>query len=147
SVKRFLGRRFSEPVVSYAAGALPYKLVQASADDPLREVGVDFGDGAVLSAPEVSAKVLAALRPGAAAALGRPVEEVRDAVITVPAYFNDLQRKATELAGALAGLNVVALLNEPTAAALTYAGSVLGPEDRWVLVLDLGGGTFDVSLL
>jgi molecular chaperone DnaK len=108
---------------------------------------IDFG-GPRLTAPEVSARILSRLRQDAATALGLPLDEVRHAVVTVPAYFNVLQREATVLAGQLAGLEVVDLLNEPTAAALAYADSVLPPgAEQRILVFDLGGGTFDVSLL
>src|SRR5262249_16810259 len=87
------------------------------------------------------------LRQTAADSLGIPREEVREAVITVPAYFNMLQRQATILAGDKAGLKVVDILNEPVAAALAYGDVVLGPEDRRILVYHLGGGTFDVAIL
>jgi molecular chaperone DnaK (HSP70) len=149
SIKRFLGRRFTEPAVMYGRKDFAYQLTAAGGGDPLRDLVVEFDSEGpvVLSAPEVSARVLAALRRRAADALGVSEDAVRDAVVTVPAYFNDLQRKATLLAGELAGLNVVGLLNEPTAAALAYGDAVLGPEQKRVLVLDLGGGTFDVSLL
>jgi molecular chaperone DnaK len=147
SVKRFIGRRLGDPTVLEGQRTVAYKLVSGDPGDALREVLVDFGpeDGAPqrLSLPEVSAKVLEHLCRGAAERLG----PVRHAVVTVPAYFNMLQRRATILAGQLAGLEVVDILDEPTAAALASCRDLLGPEQKKVLVYDLGGGTFDVSLL
>ncbi|MEU0275712.1 Hsp70 family protein, partial [Streptomyces sp. NPDC006307] len=98
-------------------------------------------DGKRYTAQEISARVLQKLKRDAEAYLG---EDVSDAVVTVPAYFNDAQRTATKEAGAIAGLNVLRIINEPTAAALAYG---LDKEDQTILVFDLGGGTFDVSLL
>jgi molecular chaperone DnaK len=151
SVKRFIGRSFGEPEVVAGRRDLPYRLVPGADADPLRQVAVDFGadtgGGPVLSAPEVSALVLKRLRQQATQALALPAEEVCHTVITVPAYFNHNQREATRLAGRLAGWDVVDLLDEPTAAALAYGDTVLGPEERLLLVCDLGGGTFDVALL
>jgi molecular chaperone DnaK len=154
SVKRFIGRRFDEAAVRAGRAELSYALTAGDPNDPLRAVAVDFGsDGGkrlALSAPDVSAKVLAQLRATAAtaaAARGLPLDAVRDAVIAVPAYFNNNQRQATRLAGQLAGWEVADLIDEPTAAALAYGGAVLGPQEKFVLVCDLGGGTFDVSLL
>jgi molecular chaperone DnaK len=149
SVKRFIGRWFTDPKVLYHGRDLGYRLVSGGGKDALRDVLIDFGHpGApvTLTAPEVSAKVLSQLRQNAAGALGLPLEAVRRAVVTVPAYFNASQRQATILAGELAGLEVLDLLNEPTAAALA-CGEVLEAREKTLLVYDLGGGTFDVSLL
>jgi molecular chaperone DnaK len=150
SVKRFIGRGFAEAEVKAGVLEMPYRLVAADAAGPLLGAVIDFGGdggGPALGVPDVSAHVLARLRAHAAAALGLPAEEVRHAVITVPAYFNHNQREATRLAGQLAGWDVIDLLDEPTAAALAYGDTVLGDEERLLLVCDLGGGTFDVSLL
>jgi molecular chaperone DnaK len=151
SIKRFIGRRFREPEVAAGRQEMPYCLVRGDDGDPRREVMVDFGAGygepLTLSAPEVSARVLETLRRHAAAALRLPLEAVRHGVITVPAYFNNNQRQATRLAGQLAGWDVVDLLDEPTAAALAYGDAVLDRREKLLLVCDLGGGTFDVSLV
>jgi molecular chaperone DnaK len=151
SVKRYIGRWFTDPAVLRGHGDLTYSLVSGGGEDALRDVLVDFGGDASApmqtSAPEISAKVLSALRHNAARSLGLALEDVSHAVITVPAYFNVLQRRATILAGQLAGLDVVDILNEPTAAALAYRDTVLTTEERRILVFDLGGGTFDISLL
>jgi molecular chaperone DnaK len=147
SVKRFIGRWWNDPAVARSRQELPYALLPGGGEDALRDVVIDFGDER-LSAPEASARILARLRVTAAAALRLPQEEVTRAVITVPAYFNVLQRRATILAGQLAGLEVVDILNEPTAAALASADELLKPGDeKRLLVCDLGGGTYDVALL
>jgi molecular chaperone DnaK len=159
SVKRYIGRWFDDPAVARDRLTLNYTLTSGGGADQLRDVVIDFGPAGAgadpgaslrLSAPEVSSRVLAKLRADAAAALGVALEDVKHAVVTVPAYFNVLQRRATHLAGGLAGLDVVAILNEPTAAALAYSApdqDLLGPREKRLLVYDLGGGTFDVSLL
>jgi molecular chaperone DnaK len=151
SVKRFIGRPFSDRAVAAGRANVTYALAGGSDDELLRDVVVRFGqEGAVhhsLDVPEISAKVLARLRRTAATALGLAIEEVKHAVITVPAYFDMRQRRATQLAGAIAGLEVEAILHEPTAAALAHGDDLLGPEERTILVYDMGGGTFDVSLL
>jgi molecular chaperone DnaK len=137
SVKRLMGRRMDE--VEALRARLPYRLTEA-----------DNGDAAVLiqghrhAPPEISAHILRKLRLEAEAWLGEPVTE---AVITVPAYFNDAQRQATRDAGRIAGLHVRRLVNEPTAAALAYQRDAHGDRARLVAVYDFGGGTFDVSLL
>uniref|UniRef100_A0ACD5WMF7 Uncharacterized protein n=1 Tax=Avena sativa TaxID=4498 RepID=A0ACD5WMF7_AVESA len=123
---------------------LPYKVVEKNGK-PHAEVEVKDGDVRLLSPEEVSAMVLTRMKETAEAYLG---EKVRDAVITIPAYFNDAQRQATKDAGAIAGLNVVRLINEPTAAALAYGlDKVDDKKEKNVLLFDLGGGTFDVSVL
>ncbi len=135
SAKRFIGRRFSE--VQAEIKNVPYKVV-AGADDAVRFLVM----GKQYPPEEVSAVVLRRLVEDAAKYLG---EKVTDAVITVPAYFNDAQRQATQDAGKIAGLNVLRIINEPTAAALAYGLDKKGNET--ILVFDLGGGTFDVSVL
>src|SRR5687768_1829214 len=136
SIKRFVGRKFSE--VSSEQQRVPYHIVAADNGDVWVETR-----GKKYSPPEVSAMVLQKLKQAAEDYLG---ETVTDAVITVPAYFNDAQRQATKDAGKIAGLNVLRIINEPTAAALAYGLDKQGA-DQTILVFDLGGGTFDVSVL
>ncbi len=138
SVKRFIGRKFSEPTVQRDKELTPYKLVSA----PNGDVRVIMG-GREYAPPEISAMVLQKLKADAEAYLGEPVEQ---AVITVPAYFNDSQRQATKDAGKIAGLEVLRIVNEPTASALAYGLDKQG-HDLTVVVYDLGGGTFDISIL
>ena len=135
SVKRFMGAKFSD--VSKEAKRVPYDMRAAENGD-----AHIFAGDKLMSPPEVSAKVLAKLKAAAEAYLGEPVTE---AVITVPAYFNDSQRNATKDAGRIAGLDVKRIVNEPTAAALAYGVDKKG--ERTIAVFDLGGGTFDVSVL
>jgi molecular chaperone DnaK len=135
SIKRFMGRTFSE--VSQEAARVPYKVVSTSNNDAWVEVR-----GKKHSPPEVSAMVLQKLKAAAEDYLG---EKVTDAVITVPAYFNDAQRQATKDAGQIAGLNVLRIVNEPTAAALAYG--LDKKKDETIAVYDFGGGTFDISIL
>jgi molecular chaperone DnaK len=142
SIKRFMGRKWGEPAgrelpVEEDAKRKTYKVTRASNND----VRVLMG-GKEYSPPEISAMILQKLKTDAEAYLG---EKVADAVITVPAYFNDAQRQATKDAGAIAGLNVLRIINEPTAAALAYGLDKKG--DETVAVYDLGGGTFDISIL
>src|SRR3712207_3437908 len=135
SIKRFMGRKFSE--VSEEMTIVPYEVVAG----PNADVRVNAGGGEY-APPEISAMILQKLKADAEAYLGEPVT---DAVITVPAYFNNAQREATKDAGRIAGLNVQRIINEPTAASLAYG---LDKEhDQTILVWDLGGGTFDVSVL
>ena len=136
SIKRFMGRKFSE--VNEEMTIVPYKVIQG----PNEDVRVEAG-GKEYAPEEVSAMILQKLKSDAEAYLG---ETVNDAVITVPAYFNNAQREATKTAGSIAGLNVVRIINEPTAAALAYGLDKEGA-DQTILVFDLGGGTFDVSVL
>lgn len=138
SIKRFIGRKFSEPLIQRDRELTPYKLVAAPNDD----VRVLMG-GREYAPPEVSAMVLQKLKADAEAYLG---DTVTQAVITVPAYFNDSQRQATKDAGKIAGLEVLRIVNEPTASALAY-GLDKKEDDRLVAVYDLGGGTFDISIL
>ncbi|XP_051226313.1 heat shock 70 kDa protein BIP5 [Lolium perenne] len=142
--KRLIGRQFTDAEVQRDMKLLPYKVVEKNGK-PHAEVEIKAGDVRLLSPEEVSAMVLTRMKETAEAYLG---EKVRDAVITIPAYFNDAQRQATKDAGAIAGLNVVRLINEPTAAALAYGlDKVDEKKEKNVLVFDLGGGTFDVSIL
>ncbi|CAM0883741.1 unnamed protein product [Alopecurus aequalis] len=142
--KRLIGRQFTDAEVQRDMKLLPYRVVDKNGK-PHAEVEVKDGDVRLLSPEEVSAMVLTRMKDTAEAYLG---EKVRDAVITIPAYFNDAQRQATKDAGAIAGLNVVCLVNEPTAAALAYGlDKVDEKNEKNVLVFDLGGGTFDVSVL
>jgi molecular chaperone DnaK len=135
SIKRFMGRKFSE--VSEEMKIVPYEVVEGPGGDVRVKAG-----GKEYAPPEISAMILQKLKADAEAYLG---EEVTDAVITVPAYFNNAQREATKDAGRIAGLNVLRIINEPTAASLAYG---LDKEhDQTILVWDLGGGTFDVSIL
>ncbi|MDX6453528.1 MAG: molecular chaperone DnaK [Gaiellaceae bacterium] len=136
SIKRFMGRKFSE--VNEEMTIVPYKVIEG----PNGDVRVEAGDKEY-APEEISAMILQKLKSDAEAYLG---ESVSDAVITVPAYFNNAQREATKTAGSIAGLNVVRIINEPTAAALAYGLDKEGA-DQTILVFDLGGGTFDVSVL
>jgi len=135
SIKRFMGRKYSE--VSEEMTMIPYKVVQgANGDVRVEAAGKEYAP------PEISAMILQKLKHDAEAYLGEPVS---DAVITVPAYFNNAQREATKDAGKIAGLNVLRIINEPTAASLAYG--LDKTTDQTILVFDLGGGTFDVSVL
>src|SRR5260221_2569619 len=138
AVKRLIGRKFDSREVEQSRKFLPYQLVQA----PNGDVHVQIEDK-VYSTPEISSFVLQKLKAAAEDYLGEPVEE---AIITVPAYFNDPQRQATKDAGLIAGLKVSRIINEPTAAALAY-GLKNVKTGQFVAVYDLGGGTFDVSIL
>src|SRR5271168_4234014 len=139
SIKRFMGRKFEE--VQDEAKRVPYKIVKASNGDAHVEVQVG-GERKSFSPPEISAMILAKLKADAEAKLG---EKIAQAVITVPAYFNDSQRQATKDAGRIAGLEVLRIINEPTAAALAYGLEKKGAGT--IAVYDLGGGTFDISVL
>jgi molecular chaperone DnaK len=138
SVKRFMGRKLSDAQVQRDRGILPYKLAEA----PNGDVRVLLS-GRDYSPQEVSAMVLQKIKADAEAYLGEPVTQ---AVITVPAYFNDSQRQATKDAGKIAGLDVLRIINEPTASALAYGLDKQG-KDQTIVVYDLGGGTFDISVL
>jgi molecular chaperone DnaK len=139
SIKRFMGRKFDE--VTEEIKRVPYKVVKASNGDAAVEVEVD-GKPKQFSPPEVSAMILAKLKADAEMRLG---EKITQAVITVPAYFNDSQRQATKDAGRIAGLEVLRIINEPTAASLAYG--LDKKKDEKIAVYDLGGGTFDISVL
>ncbi len=137
SIKRLMGRKFNTPQVEHAKKRLPYKIVEAPNGDAHVEIR-----GKIYSPPEISAMILQKLKQAAEDYLG---ETVTEAVITVPAYFDDSQRQATKDAGKIAGLNVLRIINEPTAAALAY-GLDKKKEEK-VAIYDLGGGTFDISIL
>ncbi|MCP4541994.1 MAG: molecular chaperone DnaK [Chloroflexi bacterium] len=139
SVKRLMGRRYDEAEVAKAREVLPYKIVQGSAGDARVHISQTDRE---YTPQEISAKVLRKLKQDAEAYLG---ETVTKAVITVPAYFNDSQRQATKDAGQIAGLEVLRIINEPTAASLAYG--LDKEKSETILVFDLGGGTFDVSIL
>ncbi len=137
SIKRFMGRKFNDPEVQKAIARAPYKVTEA----PNGDVRV-YLDGREYSPPEISAMILSKLRADAEAYLG---ETITQAVITVPAYFNDAQRNATKDAGKIAGLEVLRIINEPTASSLAYG--LDKKKDEVIAVYDLGGGTFDISIL
>jgi molecular chaperone DnaK len=137
SIKRLMGRKFSEPEVQKARKILPYKIVEAKNGDAWVELA-----GKQYSPPEISGMILAKLKQDAEAYLG---ETVTQAVITVPAYFNDSQRQATKDAGKIAGLEVLRIINEPTASSLAYG--LDKKHDEIIAVYDFGGGTFDISVL
>src|SRR5688572_30710983 len=139
AVKRLIGRKFTDAEVQKDIGLVPYKITQHDNGD----AWVETADGRKMAPQQISAEVLAKMKKTAEAYLG---ETVTEAVITVPAYFNDSQRQATKDAGKIAGLDVKRIINEPTAAALAYGMDKKGG-DRKVAVYDLGGGTFDVSII
>src|SRR5438552_5585048 len=139
SIKRFMGRKYDE--VQEEIKRVPYKVVRASNGDAAVEVEVD-GKPKVFSPPEISAMILAKLKADAEMRLG---EKITQAVVTVPAYFNDSQRQATKDAGRIAGLEVLRIINEPTASSLAYG--LDKKKDEKIAVYDLGGGTFDISIL
>ncbi|MCW8890225.1 MAG: molecular chaperone DnaK [Sedimenticola sp.] len=138
AIKRLIGRRFEDDVVQRDIEMVPYKIVKADNGDAWVEA-----NGKKMAAPEVSAKILQKMKKTAEDYLG---EEVTEAVVTVPAYFNDSQRQATKDAGRIAGLDVKRIINEPTAAALAY-GMDKKRGDQKLAVFDLGGGTFDISII
>jgi molecular chaperone DnaK len=137
SVKRLIGRKFSDPEVQKDLAILPYKIVQADNGDAHVEIR-----GKVYSPAEISSMILVKMKQTAEEYLG---EKVTEAVVTVPAYFNDSQRQATKDAGRISGLNVLRIINEPTAASLAYG--LDKKKDEKIAVFDLGGGTFDISIL
>lgn len=137
--KRLIGRKFDEAAVQKDIGLMPYKIIKADNGDAWVEA-----NGEKLAPPQISAEVLRKMKKTAEDYLGY---EVTQAVITVPAYFNDSQRQATKDAGKIAGLEVLRIINEPTAAALSYGVDKTDKKDRKIAVYDLGGGTFDVSII
>ena len=138
SIKRFMGRSWDDPEVQRSKSLVPYKVAKDPKSDGIRVVA----DGKGYTPPEISAMILQKLKADAEAYLG---EKVTEAVITVPAYFNDTQRQATKDAGRIAGLEVLRIINEPTAASLAYG--LDKKHDEKIAVYDLGGGTFDISIL
>ena len=140
AVKRLIGRRYEDAEVQKDIGRVPFKIVRAENGD----AWVQVLDDKKLAAQQVSAEVLRKMKKTAEDYLGEPVTE---AVITVPAYFNDSQRQATKDAGRIAGLEVKRIINEPTAAALAFGMDKMGNADRKIAVYDLGGGTFDISVI
>ncbi len=139
SIKRFMGRRWDDPEVQRTLQLVPYKVERDSKNDGVK---VNVSDGQSYTPPEISAMILQKLKTDAEAYLG---EKVTEAVITVPAYFDDTQRQATKDAGRIAGLDVKRIINEPTASALAYG--LDKKKDEKIAVYDLGGGTFDISIL
>src|ERR1700756_3125717 len=139
AIKRLIGRKFDDEVVQRDIKMVPYRIVKADNGDAWVEV-----QGKKMAPPEVSARVLMKMKKTAEDYLG---ETVTEAVITVPAYFNDSQRQATKDAGRIAGLNVKRIINEPTAAALAYGLDKSAGKDRKIAVYDLGGGSFDISII
>jgi molecular chaperone DnaK len=139
SIKRFMGRRFDDPEVAHSLPLVPYKVDKDAKSDGIKVV---LADGKTYTPPEISAMILQKLKADAEAYLG---EKVTEAVITVPAYFDDTQRQATKDAGRIAGLDVKRIINEPTASALAYG--LDKKHDEKIAVYDLGGGTFDISIL
>ncbi|MHB8809514.1 MAG: molecular chaperone DnaK [Desulfobulbaceae bacterium] len=137
AIKRLIGRKFSDPEVKKSIEVSPFKIVEGPGGDAMVEV-----DGKKYSSAEISAMILGKMKQTAEEYLG---EKVTEAVVTVPAYFNDAQRQATKDAGKIAGLNVQRIINEPTAASLAYGLDKKGEEK--IAVFDLGGGTFDISIL
>ncbi|MGZ6368502.1 MAG: molecular chaperone DnaK, partial [Ktedonobacteraceae bacterium] len=137
SIKRLMGRKYDDPEVQRTMKSVPYKITRAANGDARVSMG-----GREYSPPEVSAMILQKLKADAEAKLG---EKITQAVITVPAYFNDTQRQATKDAGKIAGLEVLRIINEPTAASLAYG--LDKKKDETIAVYDLGGGTFDISIL
>lgn len=139
AIKRLIGRKFEDKVVQKDIAMVPYKIVKADNGDAWVDI-----NGKKLAPPQISAEVLKKMKKTAEDYLG---ENVTEAVVTVPAYFNDSQRQATKDAGKIAGLDVKRIINEPTAAALAYGMDKKGGADRKIAVYDLGGGTFDISII
>ncbi|MFB0546919.1 MAG: Hsp70 family protein, partial [Anaerolineae bacterium] len=139
SIKRFMGRKYSDPLVQHDIELVPYQISASPNGDAQVHMG-----GKAYSPPEISAMILQKLKQDAEAYLGKAVTQ---AVITVPAYFNDSQRQATKDAGKIAGLEVLRIINEPTASSLAYGLDKEKEKDERIAVYDLGGGTFDISIL
>src|SRR3990172_3868931 len=137
SIKRFMGRKYNDPETRKALDVVPYHIEKGANDS----IEVELG-GKRYTPPEISAMILGKIKADAEAYLGEPVTQ---AVITVPAYFNDAQRNATKDAGKIAGLEVLRIINEPTASSLAYG--LDKKTDQTIAVYDLGGGTFDISIL
>jgi len=141
--KRLIGRKMDDPAIQQDMKHWPFKVIGKDGNKP--HIEVEFkGEKKTFSPEEISSMVLVKMKETAEAYLGK---DVKHAVITVPAYFNDSQRQATKDAGLISGLNVMRIINEPTAAAIAYGLEKKGTGERNILIYDLGGGTFDVSLL
>merc|ERR1711998_748547 len=141
--KRLIGRKFADSVVQKDVKLWPFKVESGADDKPMIVMGYK-GETKKFQAEQISSMVLVKMKEIAEAYLGK---DVKDAVVTVPAYFNDSQRQATKDAGTISGINVLRIINEPTAAAIAYGLDKQSSAERNVLIFDLGGGTFDVSLL
>jgi L1 cell adhesion molecule like protein len=141
--KRLIGRKFQDPLVQADMKLWPFKVIAGPSDKPMIEVHFN-GEDKKFHPEEISSMILVKMKETAEAYLG---VKVNDAVVTVPAYFNDSQRQATKDAGQICGLNILRIINEPTAAAIAYGLDKKGSGERNILIYDMGGGTFDVSLL
>merc|ERR1712149_74726 len=141
--KRLIGRKFTDPVVQSDMKHWPFKLISGDGDIPRIQVQYKVEEK-TFSAEEISSMVLIKMKETAEAFVGK---DVKDVVVTVPAYFNDSQRQATKDAGTISGMNILRIINEPTAAAIAYGLDKKVGAERNVLIFDLGGGTFDVSVL
>merc|ERR1712054_64296 len=141
--KRLIGRKFADPIVQSDIKLWPFEVIAGAGDKPMIVVQAN-GEEKKFHPEEVSSMILIKMKETAEAYLGT---KINDAVVTVPAYFNDSQRQATKDAGQICGLNVLRIINEPTAAAIAYGLDKKGSGERNVLIYDMGGGTFDVSLL
>ena len=142
-IKRLMGRKFSDPIVQKEMKNFPFKVVCADGDRTKVEVKYK-GETKQFSPEEISAMILGYLKETAESYLG---QKVANAVVTVPAYFNDAQRQATKDAGAIAGLNILRIINEPTAAAIAYGLDKVNDKEHNIVVFDMGGGTHDISVL
>merc|ERR1712084_117369 len=141
--KRLIGRKFSDTVVQAVVMLWPFKVISGAAEKPMIQVHFN-GEDKKFHPEEISSMILIEMKETAEAYLGT---KINDAVVTVPAYFNDSQRQATKDAGTISGMNVLRIINEPTAAAIAYGLDKKGSGERNILIYDMGGGTFDVSLL
>jgi len=141
--KRLIGRKFADPITQADMKLWPFKCIAGSGDKPMIVVNSQ-GEEKKFHPEEISSMILLYMKETAEAYLGT---KVSDAVVTVPAYFNDSQRQATKDAGTISGMNVLRIINEPTAAAIAYGLDKKGSGERNILIYDMGGGTFDVSLL
>merc|ERR1711865_1137649 len=141
--KRLIGRKFADPIVQSDIKLWPFKVSSGTGDKPMITVSF-MGEDKTFHAEEISSMILLKMKETAEAYLGT---KVNDAVVTVPAYFNDSQRQATKDAGTISGMNVLRIINEPTAAAIAYGLDKKGSGEMNVLIYDMGGGTFDVSIL
>merc|ERR1712045_36207 len=141
--KRLIGRKFADPIVQADIKLWPFKVIAGQGDKPMIQVSSQ-GEDKKYHPEEVSSMILLKMKETAEAYLGG---KINDAVVTVPAYFNDSQRQATKDAGTISGMNVLRIINEPTAAAIAYGLDKKGSGERNILIYDMGGGTFDVSLL